>query len=493
MREHLVTREDCRQRLLTVSNRGPVEHHFDETGAAVAVPGQGGLANALRAAAQYRPTTWLSSPMTPVDRLIAEGKCPPAANDGASHFVATDARAYDLFYSTFSNEVLWFLQHSLPIPDELGPREIREAWEAGYLAVNRAFAGAVIDELAAGSFRAVMIHDYHFYALPRKVRDARRDAYLQHFIHIPWPAASTWKALSPDIAQAVCDGLLANDSVVFQTGADAAAFLDTVESLLPGVAVDHESGRVSYRDHETRVWANGISADPRELDEAAASPEFSRYRYLLRPDPGQKLIVRVDRLDLTKNHVRGFEAYRLLLRQHPELREKVLFLALLVPSKTDIPSYREYQDQTLRLVEEINSEFGNHRWKPIRVINEHNRMQALAAMSLYDVLLVNPVADGMNLIAKEGPVLNTRDGVLVLSTRAGAWDDLAEGAVGIDPEDVEATADALYAGLTMPPHRRRERALRLRSTIREHDLRDWFQRLIDDIDRNARVRVGSAA
>jgi trehalose 6-phosphate synthase len=233
--------------------------------------------------------------------------------------------------------------------------------------------------------------------------------------------------------------------------------------------------------------------DPEELGLAAASPEFSRYRYLLRPDPGQKTIVRVDRLDLTKNVYRGFEAYERLLEDHPEMRGKVSFLALLVPTKTDIPAYQRYQDETRALADAINKRFGNMHWKPIRVLFEHNRMQALAAMSLYDVLLVNPLADGMNLVAKEAPMLNTHDGVLVLSYKAGAYAELSVGAIGIDPEDVQGTAGALYQALNMGPAERHQRWTRIREAIRDHDLRAWFRRFLQDIQSNAPVADISAA
>jgi trehalose 6-phosphate synthase len=292
--------------------------------------------------------------------------------------------------------------------------------------------------------------------------------------------------------RAIVDGLLGNDSLVFQTPADAHHFRLTAQFAL-GAEIDEESGLVKHRDRVTRVWANGISVDPVELDEIAMTPEFSRYRYLLRAAPGQKLIMRVDRLDMTKNVVRGFEAYERLLEDHPELRNHVMFLALLVPTKVDIPMYSRYQEEALAKAQAINRRFGNLHWKPVRILFEHNRVQALAAMSLYDVMLVNPVADGMNLVAKEGPVLNTHNGVLVLSTKAGAYSDLSCGALGVDPYDVEQTAAALHEALTMSPVERRERADSLKRAIRNKDLRAWFQTLFNDIEANAPAIAGSTA
>lgn len=481
-------------RLLTVSNRGPMEFHRGEEGRVVAAPGPGGLATALRVASRLYATTWLSSPITPVDRQIAAGETCAPEEEGVSHFVPTDPEAYDLFYGRFSNEVLWLLQHSLPWPEELTVERRRDAWQDGYVAVNEAFAEAVVREIDSGDFRAVIFHDYLFYTAPGLVRRARPHAYLQHFIHIPWPGPGEWERLERGIVGGICEGLLGNDSLVFQTCESVESFLLTCEQFLPQAEIDHSTGVVRGEDgRETRVWANGISVDPEELEEAAATPEFSRYRYLLRPSPGQKTIVRVDRLDVSKNVYKGFEAYAKMLQDHSELREKVCFLALLIPTRTDIPSYKRYQEETRALADSINRRFGNLSWKPIRVLFEDNRVQALAAMSLYDVLLVNSVADGMNLVAKEGPFLNTRDGVLVLSKRAGAFAELGCGALAIDPEDLDGTAEALFVALTMPAEERHQRASSMRRTIRSRDLRAWFRALLNDIESHAPVSNVTAA
>jgi trehalose 6-phosphate synthase len=479
-------------RLLTVSNRGPVEFQRDVEGNIKAVPGQGGLSTALRAAAKIYPTTWLSSPLTDVDREIADGSNAPAV-DNASHFVTTDPAAYELFYGSFSNELLWFLQHGLEWPEELDAERRKVAWEDGYVQVNRAFADAVVREVDTGRYRAVMFHDYHFYLAPGLVKQQRPAAYLQHFIHIPWPGASEWARLEQPVLRAILEGLLGNDSLVFQTAGDVQGFLLTVKAHLPAARTDLEGGSVELDSHVTRVWANGISVDPDELAAEAATPDYSRYRWLLRPSPGQRTIVRVDRLDLTKNVVRGFQAYERLLEEHRELRENVQFLALAVPSKEAIAAYKRYQEETQELVERINRRFGTRRWKPIWLLYEHNRTQALAALSLYNVLLVNPIADGMNLVAKEGPLLNTHDGVLVLSKRAGAWQELSAGAIGVDPLDIAGTAEALYEALNLSQAERHERMMALRSAIRGYDLKAWFSTLLRDIEANAPLPQTTAA
>jgi trehalose 6-phosphate synthase len=407
--------------------------------------------------------------------------------------VTTDPRQYELFYGAFSNEVLWLLQHRQPWPQELTAEVRRESWKDGYIPVNEAFADAVTDEIDTGEYRAVMFHDYHFCLAPEMVRQRRPEVYLQHFIHIPWPGPETWKRLEEDVLTSLLEGLLGNDSLVFQTPENSRNFLLTCRRFLPDVVVDVHAGVVQREGHATRIWADGISVDPQELGLEAASTEFERYRYLLRPAHGQRTIVRVDRLDPTKNIVVGFRAFEHLLETFPDMRGRATFLSFLVPSKSQIESYRRYQEEAIATAEEINRRFGNLHWKPVHVYYENNRTQALAAMSLYDVLLVNPLADGMNLVAKEGPMLNQHDGVLVLSREAGAYAELASGCIGIEPTSISDTAAALYWALTMPPAERREMNSRLRFVIRRHDLRAWFDELLDDIERNAPIEETSTA
>ena len=431
--------------------------------------------------------------MTPLERQIATGEVSVPDMNGAARFLATTPEQYELYYGVFANQLLWFLQHGLPLPEELTPKRRRDAWKNGYEAVNAAFANKVIEELDTGSYRAVMFHDYHLYLAPAMVRRARPHAYLQHFVHIPWPEPEAWRQLDPETLRAIVGGLLGNDSLVFQTPNDVRNFLATCEDVLPLFGVDHDDGVVRSTNHTTRVWADGISVDPEELAEAEASTDFARYRVLLRSDPGVQTILRVDRVDPSKNVVRGFEAYDRLLAEHPELHGKVNFLALMVPSKMEIEAYARYREETRNIVASINRRYGNLHWKPIRVLFEHNRLQALAAMSLYDVLLVNSVADGMNLVAKEGPMLNQHNGVLVLSNRAGAYDELRCGVLAIDPMDVDATAAAMYEALTLPMSQRRARRAALIESIRRHDLKAWFGTLLADVERHAATRATSAA
>ncbi len=471
---------------LIVSNRGPVEYSVDGGGCLHGCRAAGGLATALASGAKSRGVTWIASAVSPGDRRVAAACGAVESEEGGRlRFVAPPADTYDLFYNSFCNPILWFLQHSLcdqlQCPDL--EAEALRAWDQGYLPVNQAFGQAVVEELNGGERTAqVMLHDYHLYVAPLFIRNLAPKAVLQHFIHIPWPGPEEWRALPRPITESICEGLLANDSVVFQTQECVDNFILTCEAFLPGIRAECESGEVVRRGRPTRVWANPISVDPSDLLCRLTSPEADECRQRLRSETGERTIVRVDRLDPSKNIVAGFRAFDLLLDRHPEWIGKVGFIACLVPSHTAIPEYRTYADETFRLVEAINRRYGRPGWTPITVHHEHNRLQALVAMSLYDVLLVNSRRDGMNLVSKEGPVVNERDGALVLSVAAGSYEELREGALGVRPDDIVGTAEALHTALLMSPAERRERATLLRQAVIDHDLDRWLRLQFEDLE-----------
>jgi trehalose 6-phosphate synthase len=490
--------QPCTERLLIVSNRGPVEHHVGEDGRITRRLTDGGVATALRSVANAVPTTWIASATSPVDkRLAGDSRCVDLGRGNRLRLVAPPTEAFDLHYGVFCNPILWFLQHSLW--DRLERLDASQhaayAWELGYLPVNLAFAEAVVDEIRAqnGPVR-VMLHDYHLYAAPRFIRNLCPRASLQHFIHIPWPSPDAWRELPREIVESICGALLANDSVVFQTESSAQNFLLTCRAFLPDADIHVRTGAVGHRGRRTLVWANPIAVDIWGLSGWLSSPEAEMCRRKLDVRPNQRTIVRVDRLDPSKNITAGFQAFDRLLREHPEWVERVKFLTFLVPSRTGIPEYRGYADEVFDAIRAINARHGRPGWTPIEAFYEQNRPQALAALSLYDVLLVNPIADGMNLVSKEGAVLNQRDGVLVLSTTAGSFGELREGALPVSPGDIRGTAEALHTALSLSPAQRRERAMRLRQAVVRHDLNHWLQLLLEDlgtIDRLERLPLGA--
>lgn len=474
------------ERLLIVSNRGPFEHSFSESGRIRRREAGGGVATALHSVARSYPVTWIAGAASAADKVLAiGGRDVPIADESRLRLVDAPDEAYHLFYEVFCNPILWFVQHSLTSNlrrDDL-TGDARRAWEGGYVPINRAFAAAVIDELRSeGCAGRVMLHDYHFYLAPRYIREACPTVAMQQFIHIPWPSLLDWQALPTDIVRAICEGLLANDSLVFQTDASVENFLATCAVYLGDEArISSAPAEVSYRGMTTSLWDNPISVDVHELEADVRSAEARAHIERIRPLLGEKTIMRVDRLDPSKNIAAGFESFERLLEKHPEWRGRVNFLAFLVPSRTGIPEYQSYADHVFAIVDRINARFGTPHWQPIRLFYEQNRLQALAAMTMYDVLLVNSLLDGMNLVSKEGPVVNQRDGVLVLSETAGSYEELKCGALGVRPIDIEETAAALHLALLMPADKRAERAAKLRQAVYSHQLSDWLRLQIKDL------------
>jgi trehalose 6-phosphate synthase len=486
------------KRLIMASNRGPVEHSFDESGRLRRRDAAGGVATALNIIARQQPVTWIASAASEADRAVAIlGQEVRLGSESSVKLLNLPESAYKAYYESFCNPILWFIQHSLG--DLLSERDLAEescnAWHDGYLPVNQAFAEAVVEEIAGdGSDTQVMLHDYHLYLAPRIIRAARPMAALQHFVHIPWPSPAAWRILPEAIVRRICGGLLANDSVVFQTEASVENFLATCSAYLGDRAVVLErQGSVEYLGQTTFVWANPISIDAAEVTALRASPTLEHYRQSLVAPSGVSTILRVDRLDPSKNVADGFEAYDLLLRRHPELRGQVRFLAFLIPSREAIPEYATYQSRVLALVDSINRRYGTEDWEPVTVFLQNNRTHALAAMTLYDVLLVNSIADGLNLVSKEGPLINETDGVLALSETAGSYEELQHGALRVNPYDIVDTADTLYQALIMDPEDRLMRAGALRQAIRGHQASDWLRQQLKDLAISHHMKLIEAA
>jgi len=287
----------------------------------------------------------------------------------------------------------------------------------------------------------------------------------------------------------ICDGLLANDTVAFQTDEDVENFLATCRAYLGSRAqVWERRGEVEYRGQSTTAWSNPISVDVQELEDLSATPEVRAFARQV-AFPGEKVIVRVDRLDPSKNVLRGFQAYARLLERNAKLHGKVRFLAYLVPSRESIEEYSCYASETMQLVDEINARFGTRTWQPIVLFHQQNRLQALAGLTRYDVLLVNSVADGMNLVCKEGAILNERNGVIVLSETAGAFEQLRNAVLGVEPLDVEGTALALERALSMNAREKAEMAEDLQRAVRSHQVQDWLRLLLRDLSIHDYIRT----
>ncbi len=476
--------------LVLVSNRGPVEYYLDADGEPLARRGAGGLVTALDLLCRYEGLTWIASAIGEGDRRVGEEatwgriKSPLSGHKLSIRFINSSRQTYHQYYNVICNPLLWFLQHYMwntPYAPNVD-LAVQEAWDNGYVAMNRAFSDAVVEE-AKGSERApvVMLQDYHLYLAGRFIREELPDVVLQHFTHIPWPNADYWPLLPAKMRREICEGMCAVDFVGLQTPRDVRNFLETCEDFLPGTTVDYTGQTVQYDGRTTSVRAYPASISVKDLRNTAESVRVRDYEQQLRPHFGEKTIVRVDRIDPSKNILRGFQAFETLLERHPQFRGVVNFVAFLVPSRSDIAQYERYTDEVHALAGRINGKYSTEKWQPITIYYENNYTQAIAAMRLYDVLMVNSVIDGMNLVAKEGPIVNRKDGVLVLSEGAGAHQQLSEGALSVAPADLEGTAQALHTALTMSPEKRRERAETLVSSIEKADADDWLYQQLRDV------------
>ncbi|HKG35335.1 MAG TPA: trehalose-6-phosphate synthase [Solirubrobacterales bacterium] len=473
--------------LIIVSNRGPAQFERDEGGNRTVRRGGGGLVTALSGLVEHREALWIASAMTDEDVAVSNEQGGPVdiSIDDVGYrvlLVESDADAYDAFYNVIANPILWFVQHYLW--DISNAPDIRQdeldAWSAGYQVVNRDLADAVLGQIEGVERPLVMLHDYHVYTAPAMIREARPDAFLHHFVHIPWSQPDSWRILPNRMREGIYHGLLANDIIGFHTTAYCRNFLSCCQELLE-LEVDWERGAVIDADRETLVRSYPLSIDAQRLERAAAREEVAAAEGEVLERRREHLIIRVDRADLSKNVLRGFTAFDTFLQQHPEFREQVTFVAHLQPSRQDVPEYAEYLERIEALVAVVNHRHGTTDWMPIDLRIYENFFDAVARYKQFDLLMVNSLFDGMNLVAKEAPAVNTRDGVLILSENTGSHEELADCALSVNPFDIQEQADAIHRALTMDPEERRLRAQRLKEIIFSRNPGDWVDEQLADI------------
>ncbi|MFA4964633.1 MAG: trehalose-6-phosphate synthase [Thermoleophilia bacterium] len=472
------------RRLVVAANRGPVSFHSDPSGEPVVTRGPGGLVTVLTEVLRKHAGTWVAA-------ALAEEESHLAAAGGAVEvelgrdtyrvrYVAIEPDVYHKYYNIVANPMLWFIQHylwDLGRHPDISANET-DAWETGYLPVQRAFAAAIVDE--ADEAALIMLHDYHLYGVAPHVRRALPGAFLHQFVHIPWVQSDAWLVLPEALRTAVFMGLLGNDIVAFHTRHYASNFLQGCVDLLD-LPVDERRSAVLLGDREVWVRAYPVSIDPMALMKAATSQRVAAEERALLERRREFLLLRVDRLDPSKNIIRGFLAFDRFLELHPEFKDHITFLALLQPSREDVEEYVIYREHVLRTVEQINTKHGNTDWMPIDLRVQDNFPQTLAAYRHYDALLVNAIFDGMNLVAKEGPVLNAHDGVLVLSENTGASEELGAFAVSVNPFDIEEQAAAIFEALTMRADEKRLRAQQIRRVVDRNSIEKWVDAQFADI------------
>ncbi|MGI5119958.1 alpha,alpha-trehalose-phosphate synthase (UDP-forming) [Marinactinospora thermotolerans] len=466
--------------ILVASNRGPVSFSVDDDGSLRFRRGGGGLVSGLSSVAGDADTLWVCAALSDADRKAVsespEGRIDQAGFDlgGARvRMIDIPAATFANAYNSVANSTLWFVHHMLyDTPNKpLFDAGFRTEWD-DYRAYNAAFAEALVTGAADGA--KVAVQDYHLALVPRMMRGRRPDLRIAHFSHTPWAPPEYFRMLPADIGRELLEGMLGADHVGFLSRRWADAFLRCCETFLRA-DVNWDNRTVDCGGRIVRVGVHGLGADAEGLRARAAAEDVAERRAALREMVGdRRLILRVDRTELSKNIVRGLAAYRELLVKRPEWRERVTHLAFAYPSRGDVPEYRAYTESVRRLAEEINAEFGTDDWTPVVLEVNDDYARSLASYQIADVLLVNPIRDGMNLVAKEGPVLSQEGCALVLSTEAGAADDLGRDAILVNPYDVSETAEALHTALSMPDAERRERCTRLAEAAVALPPQRWF-------------------
>ncbi|MFF7868927.1 trehalose-6-phosphate synthase [Streptomyces qaidamensis] len=449
--------------VLVASNRGPVSYTVGEDGSLDAKRGGGGLVSGLSAIGSDADALWVCSALSDGDReAVRRG----IGEDGVRMLdIPPDVHADA--YNGIANSVLWFVHHMLyqtPL-EPVFDAEFRRQW-ASYETYNRAFAEALAEEAAQGA--AVVVQDYHLTLVPGMLRELRPDLRIGHFSHTPWAPPDYFRMLPDDVAGQVLRGMLGADRLGFLTERWAEAFTACAERFAGGLG-------------GTRVGVHGLGADADFLRKRAHEPDVEERMAALRQEigEGRRTIVRVDRTELSKNIVRGLLAYRRLLETHAEWRERVVHVAFAYPSRQDLAVYRDYTAEVQRVADEINAEYGTPGWTPVVLHVKDDFARSLAAYRLADVALVNPIRDGMNLVAKEVPLLSEAGCALVLSREAGAHEELGEDAITVNPYDVTGTAAALHEALSMRPEERAERSKRLAAAATALPPAQWF---LDQLD-----------
>ncbi|MET8377849.1 alpha,alpha-trehalose-phosphate synthase (UDP-forming) [Streptomyces microflavus] len=441
--------------VLVASNRGPITYTLGEDGTLDAKRGGGGLVSGLSA---VDDKLWVCAALGDGDReAVRRGVGEPGVR-----MLDIDAEVHADAYNGIANSVLWFVHHLLyqtPV-EPVFDAEFRRQW-ASYETYNRAFAQALAEEAGPGA--AVLVQDYHLALVPGMLRELRPDLRIGHFSHTPWAPVDYFRLLPDDIGEQLLRGILGADRAAFLTRRWADAFISCCTEILGG------TGR-------TRIGVHGLGADADFLRRRSQEADVDERMAALREQVGEgrKTIVRVDRTELSKNIVRGLHAYRTLLETHPEWRERVVHVAFAYPSRQDLAVYRDYTAAVQTLATEINGAYGTESWTPVLLHVNDDFARSLAAYRLGDVALVNPIRDGMNLVAKEVPVVSDHGCALVLSREAGAYEELGEDAIVVNPYDVVGTAQALHEALSMSAEERTGRTKRLAEAATALPPQQWF-------------------
>ena len=456
-------------RLVNVSNRLPVEIK-NRSGYPRLSRSSGGLASAVDSIWRGQHGVWIGWAGAGSDCAAAEALLQKAARGRPYSFkpVTISPAEVSKFYSGFANEIIWPLFHDMPSRCNFDP----EYWEV-YQRVNRRFAQTTAE--AATAKDVIWVHDYHLMLAGRYLREAGCPARAGFFLHIPFPAPDIFEKLP--WRRAILRALMHYDLLGFQTDRDRGNFLSCLERLLPeATALGDPNHSLVLEGHRTRVGTFPISIAFEEFASHAASRDVELAASQFRREMTNRfLVLGVDRMDYTKGIPERLKAFRILLRRFPELRLRVTLLQVVVPSREDIPNYKELRREVELLVSQINGEFTESGWVPIHYMHRNlTRKQLLTYYRSADSLLVTSLKDGMNLVAKEFCAAQVDEcGVAIISEFTGAAAELHAGALIVNPNDFAGIAEAIHRACIMPADEKQSRMRLLRDIIRTHNVQNW--------------------
>ena len=473
--------------LFLASNRGPVQYFLDNNGKIQEKRGAGGLITALMSVLKATGTIWFAATLSGEDRIAAKNNpligIPEDDPDYYVRLIDIEEKIFNRYYNNISNSILWFLQHYLfdPIYTPVFDPKLAHSWKTGYKFVNELFSDSILDACIDEDDPLILIQDYHLYLVAKNIRIKKPKATIFHFIHIPWCSPDYMRLLPDYMRSDILNSLLCCDIVGLHSSRYVNNLIQCFDEFLD-VEVDYNSGEVFDGGRVVKVRAYPISIDVNDLLEFSKSDVIKEAeRNFLYKKGDLKAIVRVDRAELSKNIIRGFEAYALLLERHPEWLEKIKFFAYTYPSRTEIAAYRKYTDRIQKTVTDINRRFETNDWQPIELEMTDDFPRSVASMKNFDVMLTNPIFDGMNLVAKEAAILNVRNGVIILSENAGAMDELRDGVIPVNPFDIDSTSIALHDSLVMDAQKKAMMSKHLKDVLRKNDISNWLLGQFNDI------------
>ena len=430
-----------------------------DDGTLTAKRGAGGLVATLGSALAERDAVWVSAAISDEDRdAVKEGLT--EADGFTWRALVVDEEEYRMFYDVVANATLWFMHHGLfdlPRRPRID-RQWRDAW-AAYRDVNNAFADVVCEEAEEGA--TVLAHDYHLALMGSRLASARPDLKTVHFNHTPFTPPAGLRVLPADVANELLSGLAGYGACGFHAQRWADEFVACATEML---------------GNAPPTFVAPAATDHDDIAGVAASDECAKEFDALNETIGDRhFICRVDRIELSKNLLRGFLAFDDLLTTRPEWRERVVFGAFVYPSRESLSEYAAYHQEVETLARRINETWATDDWTPIILDTDDYFPRSCAALRRYDVLLVNPVRDGLNLVAKEGALLNERHGAVALSREAGVWEELQAGALDVNPFDVAGTADVLAEALAMGDDERERRSKLLCEAAARRRPQDWLE------------------